>query len=312
MRVVFCGSGDFACPSLRALLSGPHEIVSIITQPSRPAGRGGKLCQTALAQLADELGLSVDECESVNSDKWLARLEELAADVMVVVDFGQLISLRVRQTMTLGAINLHGSLLPELRGAAPVNWAVIRGYKRTGVTTFSLVDRIDAGPIYAAEATDIEPNETALQLRERLADMGANLLCHTVDMLADGSATATEQDESKATHAPRMRKADGLLDLAADATTVRDLIHGTWPWPGGQSVCRRKGQSDVPVVIARAAVREGMSEPIGSLDADLMIATGKGRLEIIDIRPSGKRLMGWRDFVNGYRIKQGDRFVRPV
>ena len=310
MRVVFCGSGDFAVPSLRAISAGDHEVVAVITQPPRQAGRGRRLRPTAVAEPARRLGLDVTECEDINAGGIVALLRGLRPEAICVVDFGQFIRSAARGAAGLGAFNLHGSLLPELRGAAPVNWAIIRGYKRTGVTTFSLVDRMDAGGIYLQADTQIDPGETVDQLRARLGRIGADVVCQTLTLLDGGNTQTRDQDESLATLAPRLSKADGAIDFSADARTVRNLIHGTWPWPGARAIVKRAKGPDVNVVIARAEATDDQpqGEP-GRLDKDLMVATGGGRLRIVEIQPDGKRLMTWRDFVNGYRLSEGDHMV---
>lgn len=310
MRVLFCGSGTFAVPVLQAILASDHDVALIVTQPPRPAGRGGNLRETPVAEFAREAGLAAEAWENINAPQAAEHVQRLNPDVICVVDFGQFISRTLCQLPPHGAFNLHGSLLPELRGAAPVNWAIIRGHRRTGVTTFSLVPRMDAGPIYMREELQIDPHETAEELRGRLAALGAKVVCSTLGMLSAGWAQAQEQDESQATYAPLLTKAAGRVDFTAPAEAIRNLIHGIWPWPGGQAIFRKAGK-DVPVILARAGVAEGAAagEP-GTLDEQLLVATGSGRLAIEQIKPAGKRLMEWRDFVNGYRVAPGDRLVR--
>ena len=311
MRLVFCGSGSFAVPSLRAVVQAGHDVAGVVTQPARPAGRGGHLRPTPLAEQARQLGLAVNETGNINAWETVAVIESLKPAVLCVVDFGQLVRQQVRDLAPLGAFNLHGSLLPELRGAAPVNWAIIRGRRRTGVTTFSLVDRMDAGPIYLQEAIDVDPRETADEVRGRLAQIGSGVVCRTLELLAGGAASAQPQDDAKATLAPKLKKSDGWLDFAADAESIRDRIHGTWSWPGGQcTFCHRAGKQ-TPVILARADVDAQDSPlPPGTLDAQGLVATGRGRLRIEQLKPANGRLMSWRDFVNGYRAGEGDRFAR--
>ena len=311
MKVVFFGSGTFAVPSLAAVAASAHELVRIVTQPARPAGRGGKVRPTPVAAAAEQMGREVVECADVNSAKAIEAVAACGADVICVADFGQRVRQPMREAARLGALNVHGSILPELRGASPVNWAIIRGLERTGVTTFRLVDAMDAGAIYLTRETAIEPGETAEQLRARLAELGAQALCETLDGLAAGSLEATEQDHTKTTRAPKLKKSDGRIDWRADAKTIRNLIHGAWPWPGGQAVLARQAGGDVAIVIARATVEDsgGGGESPGTFDDELWVQTGAGRLRIEQIKPAGKRLMAWADFVNGYRIAPGDRFA---
>ena len=309
MRIVFCGSGSFATPSLNAIIETRHEVACVVTQPPRRAGRGGKLRPTAVSLLARDAGLDLLEPADVNADQTVAAIGRYRPDVLCVVEFGQMIRRQVRRQASVDAFNLHGSLLPALRGAAPVNWAIIRGCGHTGVTTFSLADAMDAGPIYLKAETDIRPGETAEMLRRRLAAIGADVVCRTLDLLAAGQAAAAQQDEAAATLAPRLKKSDGIIDWTAAAQTICNLIHGTWPWPGGQATYHRKDGQQTPVIIASAAAEQSQAGgEAGLLDAELTVGAGQGRLRIIEIKPAGKRLMTWRDFVNGHRVGQGDRF----
>ena len=311
MRILFCGSGAFAAPSLQAILSSGHELAGVVTQPPRPAGRGGKLRATLVAEIAREAGREVIECANINDEQVVERLGAMGLDVICVAEFGQMIRVPVRETAAVDTFNVHGSLLPALRGAAPVNWAIIRGDERTGVTTFSLVDKMDAGAMYLKKETDIGPNETARELKARLADLGAAAAMETLTMLADGTACPQEQDESQATRAPLLTKSDGVIDWSADATTICNRIRGTWPWPGGQAVLKRREGRDVPVVIASAVAEDVPAGEGGRLDEALRVETADGALRIIEIKPAGKRLMAWPDFVNGSRPQPGDRFERP-
>ncbi len=310
MRIVFCGSGPFAVASLRAIAGSNHELVKVITQPARRAGRGGKRRATHVSSAGRELELEVVEVADINSPHTTAMLRSLDADVMCVADFGQMIRADAREGVRLDTFNLHASLLPELRGAAPINWAIIGGHRRTGVTTFSLVDKMDAGGIHLQEQTDIREKETALELRDRLATIGADLVLRTLDLIASGNVRLREQDESRVTLAPRLKKTDGIIDWSQDCVTVRNRIHGTWDWPGAQTIFHGNRSRETRVVIARAVAEQGATagEP-GAVDEDLCVASGSGRIRILDVKPANKRLMSWSDFVNGYRVAQGDRFV---
>jgi len=312
MRVVFLGSGGVGVPSVGAIADSAHELTLVVTQPARPAGRGGKLRRTPAAEAAAARGVDVLECPDVNAPEAIEAIQAAKPDVLCVVDFGQMIGQAVRELAPHQTFNLHGSILPALRGAAPINWAIINGDRRTGLTTFRVVGPMDAGPIYLTCETDIRPDETAEDLKARLGPLGAQLVCETLDLLASGQDEPREQDHSLKTLAPKLTKADGRLDFAADAVSIRNRIHGTWPWPGGQARLQRAGGKTVDVVIARAAVAEaggaGQDAP-GAFTDDLAVQTGQGRLEIIEIKPAGKKLMPFADFVNGYRVAPGDRFV---
>ena len=314
MRVVFCGSGAFGVPSLRAILEGGLQVPLVVSQPPRPAGRGGKLRPTDLAQVAGDRGLPLLETPDINEPSVVDRIAAQRPDVLFVVDFGQFISRPLRELAPMGSFNLHASLLPALRGAAPINRAIMDGHDFTGVTTFALAKEMDAGPIYLQHATHVDPDETADLLKERLSHMGAELVLTTLLRLREGHAEPRPQQESQATHAPRLSKADGVIDWSASAQTIRNIIHGTWPWPGGQAVfCHCANGKRRPVVIARARLADsGDSGEPGAIGRDLTVATGSGRLEILQLKPAGKRQMDWKDFVNGYRVEAGDRFVPPA
>lgn len=305
LRIALFGSGDFGLPTLSALLERGHDIAAVVTQPARPAGRGGSLRATPLARAAAEANLHVLEIAKINQPDSVEAIRQLNVQAIVVVAYGQLVRAAVRELAPLGAFNLHGSLLPELRGAAPINWAIIRGYRTTGVTTFSLVDAMDAGPMYLQEKIDIDPQDTVEEVKPRLAQIGGELVCRTLDLLASGDARPIEQDHTKATLAPLLKKSDGIIDWQAPAQTISNLVHGTWPWPAAQAVFH--GDKTVHVEIARARAVEGEGQP-GVLDQDLKVGTGSGRLEILQIQPAGKKVMGWRDFVNGYRVARGQLF----
>jgi len=311
MRLVFCGSGDCGIPTLKGLVPGGHEIPLVITQPPRPAGRGGKLRPTPVAEVAEGLGLNVLAVEDINAAQCVEVIQRARPEVILVIDFGQKIGAEVRGVARHGAINMHGSLLPKLRGAAPANWAIIRGHTRTGVTTFRMVDRMDAGAVLCQSAIPVGPDETADELRARLGQAGREVVAETLDMLEAGPCEGSPQDESQATAAPRLKKSDGLIDWSADAVTIRNLIHGTWPWPGGQANYVGGEGKSTPVVIARAAAIDpdrAYTAP-GEVAEDLTVLCGRGRLEIRQIRPAGRRLIRWRDFVNGYRVRAGTKFT---
>jgi len=313
MRIVFCGSGDFGLPTLRHLVREGMDIAAVYTQPPRPAGRGGKIRPTPVAAACEELNLPVAPVEDINAPACVSALADLGADVIVVADFGQMIRAPARRTARHEAINLHGSLLPALRGAAPVNWAIIRGCGETGVTTFRLVDAMDAGPVFVRKALAIDPSDTAGDLRQKLSELGVAAVAETLGMLAAGLTDGAEQDHDRATLAPLLKKSDGRIDFTADAVAVRNRVHGTWPWPGGQARYVAADGKAVDVVLARVRVADGpdAGEP-GSIGRDLSVATGRGRLQIIEIRPAGKRLMAWRDFANGHRAGPGARFTSPA
>lgn len=308
MRVIFCGSGDFASPTFHALASSGHELVGVVTPPARRAGRGGALRATIIEEAARAANLDVHACENINSDEALAFLRSKNPDVICVVEFGQFLRAAARQAARYGAVNLHGSLLPALRGAAPVNWAILHGLAKTGVTTFSLVDKMDAGPVFLKSELDIEPDERAGELRVRLAALGAETMLQTLEAIQAGRHPQP-QDDSQASFAPILKKSDGFLDFRIPAQHIVWKVRGLWPWPGARAVFGHIARKALPVTIARARAAEGPAQcSPGVLDDDLCVSTYQGRVEILEIQPAGKRIMSWQDFVNGYRVSPGDEF----
>ncbi|MCK5113605.1 MAG: methionyl-tRNA formyltransferase [Phycisphaerae bacterium] len=318
MQVIFCGSGDFALPSFQAVVAAGYDVTAVVTPPARKAGRGGKLQSTPVAIAAREANLELHETANINSPESVAYLKSRGADAICVIEFGQLVKKPVRDIAKIDAFNLHGSLLPQLRGAGPVNWAIINGLTETGVTSFSLVDKMDAGDVYIkSRAIKIGETMRSDELRATLAQLGAEVVLETLALLESGKAVPEPQDDAKATLAPKLKKSDGFVDFTAPAEQITRLVRGAWNWPGAQADFRRADGKIIPVTIANARTVEihsyngdGCADKTpGSIDGDLYIQTGAGRIEILEIKPAGKRLMLWDDFVNGYRVHTGDAFL---
>jgi len=308
MRVIFCGSGDFALPTFQALETSGHELVGVVTQPPRRAGRGGALRATIIEQAARAANLDIYPCKNINDDEALAYLRRKTPDVICVVEFGQFLRAPARQMARYGAVNLHGSLLPALRGAAPVNWAILQGLSKTGVTTFSLVDKMDAGPVFLRAELPIHPDERAGELRPRLAALGAETMLQTLEAIQAG-LHPKPQDDSQAGFAPMLKKSDGFLDFRIPAEHIVWKVRGLWPWPGARAVFGHAKGKAIAVTITRARTAEGPARNApGVLDEDLCVSTFQGRVEIVEIQPAGKRVMSWRDFTHGYRVAPGDAF----
>jgi len=311
MRVIFFGAGDFGTPALRWLANSRHEVAAVVTQPERPAGRGKQLKPTPVAERAAREGFQIIPCENVNDPAAIDRLRAFNADIGVVIDFGQKIGPELRALFPSECICAHSSLLPRSRGAAPIARAILAGEKRTGVTIFRLVERIDAGPMLVKRETMIGPFETAEELHGRLAGIACDALdaalqLHDKDPLPPGEP----QDESQAIRAPKLTKAEGCLDFCESAESISLRCRGLWPWPGAR--CRFVGSDgksvDVTIMTA-TALPTTANEPPGTVTAIFTVATGSGTLEIHSLQPAGKRLMGWQDFVNGRHVQPGDRFV---
>jgi methionyl-tRNA formyltransferase len=305
LRVVFMGTPAFAVPSLRALVDAGYDVAAVFTQPDRPAGRGGKLSASPVKQAAVELGLEVYQPESAKTAEVHAYLRDKNPDVIVVVGYGQIISQRVIDLPRLGCVNLHSSLLPRLRGAAPINWAIVRGDKKTGVSTMQIVKKLDAGDVLGVKETPIGDDEYAPELAERLARMGAELLIETLKRVEKGAITPQPQDDAASTYAPIMKREDGLLDWNLPAQEIYNRVRGFSPWPGAYTFFRGKRFH-----IHRALVAPGEAEPATIVveGGALKIGCGSGLLQALEVQFEGKRAMTAADFVNGYQPVTGEAF----
>ncbi len=313
MRLLFFGSGAFAVPTLRNVQQN-HDVAAVITQPDRPSGRGRKLTPTPVKERALELGLKVITVEQVNDESMVRRLLDFGADVGVVLAFGQKIGAPIRDSIPGGCINAHASLLPKYRGAAPFQWTILNGEEQAGVTVFKLVQRMDAGPILTTRWTSPKPHETADELHDRLAAIAVDAITGALELYAtDPNPPGKPQDDAAATRAPKLRKEDGFIDFARPAAELAHFVCGMWDWPGAR--CRFSSSDSTrneDVVLARARLAERHTEglPSGQLDSRLLVATGDGMLELLEIKPAGGKLMTWPDFANGRHVKAGDRFTR--
>jgi methionyl-tRNA formyltransferase len=316
MRVVYFGSGEFAVPSLWWLINSEHEIALVVTQPDRPAGRGQREVSTPVARKALEHELPVERSEDVNTAAFVERIAALKADLGIVVAFGQKLAAPLREAFRMECVNLHASLLPRFRGAGPIAAAILAGERKTGVSSFRLVGRMDAGPVLVQRETMIGPTETAGELHDRLSGIACDALDATLRLLADDPHSPGEpQDESQASRAPKLSRTDGYLRFDEPAEQIARRCRAMWPWPGAR--CWYATANDVreEIIISTAtAVPHGTTEPPGTLTPVLTVATSEGSLEIHALQPAGKRLMGWQDFVNGRRVQPGDRLepMRPV
>ena len=306
MRVLFYGTPSFALPTLHALLAR-HHVVAVVTQPDRPAGRGQRAQASPVKAVAVERGLPIMQPARLRDPGWPERLAEPAADVAVVVAFGQILPRAVLDVPARGSINVHASLLPRYRGAAPVAWAIIRGERETGITTFRMDAGMDTGPVLLQRATAIGPDETAGELAERLAVLGAEVLLETLDRLE--TLAPQPQDSRAATLAPRLRKEDGLLDWTEPAAALAARVRGLNPWPG--AVTAAPGGR---LLIWRAAALEGRGEPgvLTSAAGRLAIGTGEGLLLPVEVQPENRRSMAWDAYLRGSRLGPGAPLGAPA
>ena len=315
MNIVYLGGGEFGLQCLDALAQSSHSLDFIVTQPPRQAGRGRKPTPTAVADWAKIHSIPFVEAENVNTQEMLQKIADYKPDLIVVAAFGQKIGNELIKLPPKGTINVHASLLPKYRGAAPINWAIIRGETETGICIITVVEKMDAGDILGSVATKIGPDETAGELHDRLARLAAPLLLETLNKIANGTVIYTTQDHSKATLAPKLKKSDGFLDFAESADVLQRKIRGLWPWPGASAiyVSQKTGKSlRATIAMAQVVKTSGPAHmPLGTLDENLNVVCGEDALKIVRIKPEGSAIMDFKDFVNGRQTRPGDRFIKP-
>lgn len=307
MKIVFMGTPQAAVPSLERILSDGHNVVAVYTQPDRPSGRGKKIVYSPVKQFAIEHDLPVFQPTKLRSDDALETFKSHEADVVVVVAYGRILPESFLTAYPRGAINVHFSLLPKYRGAAPVNWAIVNGESRTGVTTMQMDTGLDTGNILLQKATDIGDEETAVDLMTRLSQLGAELLSETLGKLDD--LKPQPQADKLATFAPIMKREDGLIDWQMSAAEIADRVRGFQPFPTTFT-----NYGGTKITIWQAKPEDFIADiPIGQIieakGDNLTVTCGGGTaLRIIEIQPEGKRRMATRDFLNGLSVKVGDRF----
>ena len=306
MRIVFMGTPEFAVPSLKALAETGHDVCGVFTQSDKPKNMGMKLQASPVKEYALSIGLSVFQPLKMRDGEALAILRELNPDVITVAAYGKILPVDILELPALGCINVHSSLLPKYRGAAPINWAILNGEEETGVTIQRMAEGIDTGDILAQAKTPIDVNENAAQLFARLAQMGAELLVETVRKLETGSAAATPQDESRASYAPMLSKELSPMEWGKTARQLHDQVRGLYPWPSAAAVL-----DGIRCKIIRTSLinAETNQQPGTVLQADkkgLRVACGDGRvLEILELQPDGKKTMAAAAFLMGHPIQTG-------
>lgn len=317
MRVLFFGSSEFAVPTFESIRDDGHALVGAVTQPDRVRGRGQSVSPTPVKAMALSCDVPVFTPENVNTEEVVEELKFLAADVGYVAAYGQKFGQALLNAFPAGLINLHASLLPAWRGAAPIQWSVINGDAATGVTVFRIVEKMDAGPVLTQRRTTIGEDETAEELHDRLARIGCDAVRAALEALEENPKLPGEpQDGSKATLAPKLKKADGRITFDQPARSIGRRICGLWKWPGAR--CRyvaADGSRDEVVTLARAVAYEGRSLPaagaedIGRISDVMSVQVLDGELAILEIKPANGKLQRWQDFVNGRHVKAGDRFL---
>ncbi len=309
MRVIFLGTPQFAVPTLEAILGAGHHVLTVVTQPDRPRGRGQNVSFSPVKECALGNSLPLLQPERIRRGDAVTVLADLNADIMVVVGYGQILPQALIDAAPLGILNVHASLLPHLRGAAPIQWALARGDRVTGVTTMQLNAGLDTGDILLQAETEIRQDETAVELSERLSIMGAALLVSTLEALATGTLEAQPQDASLATHAPLLRKQDGLIQWSRTAQSIHDLVRGFQPWPGAHTGFR--GHS---LHVWRSRLAAASTDlPPGTLviDKGLFAATGHGQLlELLEVQAEGRKRVSGQAFANGQHLAHNELLGR--
>lgn len=324
MRLVTLGTGPFAVPTLRALANSRHEVVLAITRP--PTGRTPQA--SPLQRAAEECSLQVWSPATVNEPEAQARIRSLNADLLVVCDYGEILRPETLATTRLGGINLHGSLLPKFRGAAPVQCAILGGETETGNSVIQMTPGLDAGPCLVQQRTPIDPDEDAGELEARLAAMGSDAVLQAIEALEAGTAQPVVQDKSLASKAPRLKKEQGAIDWSRPAHEIKNQVRGLRPWPRAFTFWHSAKAERLRLSVDRVAIVVGWAPPTSSTPGQgdggrcsryipgtilettghLVVATGDQPLEIIELQPAGKRSMAAAEFLRGNRVQTGERF----
>lgn len=316
MRIVYLGNGPFAAPALEAIAKSPHEVLAVVARPDLPSGKHQRIEPGPVASLARRLSLPLHQPPDVNAAEVVGGIGALRADLLVVADFGQILSKDLLATTPRGGINLHASLLPKYRGAAPIAWAIYHGETETGVTILQVTPQLDAGGMILQRSIPIGPEQTTGEVEAELAVLGAEMVLEAIALLERGEARPIAQDPARATKAPRLKKEDGRLDWRRPARRLADQVRAMIPWPVAFAELAVEGEPPVRLQILKAqALPVCSSQPaspgaiVEAGDRGLVVATGEGALAIRAVKPAGKRAMSAEDFLRGNRLEIGQRFL---
>lgn len=312
------GTPEFAVPSLSSLATSAHKIITVITQPDRPKGRSKVPCPSPIKEAAQKFGLKIVQPANINNEATVKQLQDLSPDCIVVVAFGQFLSSSIIHLPRYQCINIHASLLPRFRGAAPINWAIIKGESVTGVTSVVMTEKMDAGDIITQKTTPIYPEENAGELERRLASLGAELLVETLNLVETGKATYTKQNENEVSFAPKLKKETGLIFWSQETQKIHNLIRGVTPSPGAYTYYARNAPEekkrililktqihDVPKI--KTALNPGTVAEIAP--CGIHVATLDGFLCITRLQPEGKRAMDAQEYIRGHKMATHDTFI---
>ena len=304
-KIVFMGTPDFAVPSLKALDQNGYKVSIIVTQPDRPKGRGRKIIPPPVKSAALSLGYNIIQPASVRTDEFAEQMAAIKPDLYIVTAFGRLLPENILAIPKIGAINLHASLLPKYRGSAPIQWAIINGEKKTGVTTMLMNKGLDTGDILLKDETEILKNDTSSILHDRLAEMGANLLIKTLRKIESDGLKPLPQDDDQATYAPLLKKKDGCINWKLPANSIESFIRGITPWPGAFTFHKDKRLKIFKAIAIENDIAENPGKVIKGFPGDLIVGTGKGILSILEIQSASGKRLPVKNFLQGNNIPPG-------
>ncbi|QPJ62375.1 MAG: methionyl-tRNA formyltransferase [Candidatus Nitronauta litoralis] len=307
MNLVFMGTPDFALPTLKRLHESRHQVSAVVTQPDKPKGRGRSVVPTPVKAYALDQGLTVWQPAKASSPEFIDQVATLNPDVMVVIAYGQILKQALLDVPKQFCMNIHASLLPKYRGAAPINWAIINGDAETGVTTMKMDAGMDTGDMLLKSSMTIEPHHTAKDLHDALSEMGGELALATLDRLEAGELVPEPQDNSLATLAPKMKKEDGLIDWNQTAEVLHNRVRGLEPWPGSYTFLGNKRWRLGKTETGTGTTSDAPGEIVRVTDYGIEVGTGGGRLILKEIQPEGKKRMDVKSFLAGHPVQPGTR-----
>lgn len=312
MRIVFMGTPEFAGPSLDALLRSDDHVVGVVTQPDRPKGRGQQLAPSPVKLIAQREGIPLLQPVKMKAPEFLEPLAAWEPDLIAVTAFGRILHPGILSLPPMGCVNVHGSLLPKYRGAAPVQWAVINGETETGITTMLMDEGMDTGPMLLQERLAIMPDDTAGTLAPRLAELGGRLLVETIRQLKAGTLTPKKQDEGQATMAPLLKKEDGLINWAMSAESLANRVRGLSPWPGAYTFFGQERWNIWKAVSIMEATTDKPGTIVGVTKRSILVATGDGLLDVREIQTANSKRMSVAQFLAGHRVTAGVGLGSPA
>ncbi len=305
MKIVFMGTPEFSVPILEALVRGGHQVIAVVTQPDKPKGRGKAVQVTPVKEKALKLGIPVYQPVKARDEAFIREMEELAPDVAVVVAFGQILPQRLLDIPRFGCINIHASLLPKYRGAAPIQWAVINGETETGITTMQMDAGVDTGDMLEQVRIPVAPDETGGSLHDKLSAEGGPLILSTLEKLEEGTLKAVPQPEEQATHVGMLKKSFGNIDWSQDAARIERLVRGLNPWPSAYTALHGKTLKIWQAAVLKDEPEGAFGQVIEAQGDRLLVKTGKGALQILSLQLEGKKRMDTEAFLRGNRIEAG-------